>query len=271
MKINENAIRRLGVAAAVVISFLTIVAAAIQIYIGKYYKSDMNMIDAISEVMEGSVNSYSDDNATLFAPADHNIKAAIIFYPGGKVEYTAYTPLMYKLADKGYLCALLKMPGNLAFFDVDAAANIMKQEQERLDFIADLDWYMMGHSLGGVAATSYVEDVLNGKKAVFHGRGPKGEYKGIILCASYPVEDFSDDDIRLLSIYGSHDEVLSRGSYINSMKFWPEDSREYIIQGGNHAYFGSYGEQDGDGEASITNEEQQDITVNVIDEWISEG
>ena len=30
-----------------------------------------------------------------------------IFYPGGKVEYTAYEPLMYSLASKGIFCILI--------------------------------------------------------------------------------------------------------------------------------------------------------------------
>ena len=227
------------------------------------------MIDAIAEIMEGSVNSYSDDNAMMFAPADGNPKAVIIFYPGGKVEYTAYTPLLYKLADKGYLCVAVKMPRNLAFLDMDAAAEIMEKEQDKLDAISDLDWYIMGHSLGGVAAATYVKNIIGGKMDTFHDRGPEGEFKGIIFCASYTLEGFTDDDIRLLSIYGSEDGVMNRDFYTDSKKNWPEDSEEYIIQGGNHAYFGSYGEQAGDGEATITSDRQQDITAEVIDRWIS--
>ena len=41
----------------------------------------------------------------------------------------------------------------------------------------------------------------------------------------------------------------------------PENTLEYVLEGGCHAYFGSYGPQDGDGIPTITNEEQIQITV----------
>ena len=41
----------------------------------------------------------------------------------------------------------------------------------------------------------------------------------------------------------------------------------YVIEGGNHAYFGNYGEQAGDLVGEISREEQQKDTVNVISLW----
>jgi hypothetical protein len=43
---------------------------------------------------------------------------------------------------------------------------------------------------------------------------------------------------------------------------------EQVIEGGNHAYFGMYGEQKGDGAATITNLEQITTTANYIIEFI---
>ena len=44
-----------------------------------------------------------------------------------------------------------------------------------------------------------------------------------------------------------------------------------VISGGNHAYFGMYGEQEGDGEATIENTEQIIITADAISEFIFEN
>ena len=41
---------------------------------------------------------------------------ALIFYPGTKVEYTAYAPIMNKLAYSGIDTYLISMPFNIAFF-----------------------------------------------------------------------------------------------------------------------------------------------------------
>ena len=44
----------------------------------------------------------------------------------------------------------------------------------------------------------------------------------------------------------------------------PKDFKEEVIDDGNHAYFGKYGFQEGDGEASITNENQIEGTVDIV-------
>ena len=44
----------------------------------------------------------------------------------------------------------------------------------------------------------------------------------------------------------------------------PGEYTELCIEGGNHAWFAYYGEQEGDGAASITREEQQKKTVDAV-------
>ena len=44
----------------------------------------------------------------------------------------------------------------------------------------------------------------------------------------------------------------------------PEDVIEKVIDGGCHAYFGSYGAQDGDGTPTISNAEQIQTTVDYV-------
>ena len=46
--------------------------------------------------------------------------------------------------------------------------------------------------------------------------------------------------------------------------FAPANYFEYRIEGGNHAQFGNYGVQKGDGAAAITGPEQQQSTVDFI-------
>ena len=72
----------------------------------------------------------------------------------------------------------------------------------------------------------------------------------------------------VISIYGSNDEVLNMGSYEKNKKNLPDSFEEYVIDGGCHAYFGNYGEQKGDGEASISVASQQVQTVNYLYNWM---
>ena len=44
----------------------------------------------------------------------------------------------------------------------------------------------------------------------------------------------------------------------------PQNTKELIIEGGNHAQFGNYGKQSGDGEATIDPSEQQNQTIEFV-------
>lgn len=101
------------------LSMLTLTAVlACAAYLSDYYRSDLDRIEAF--LPEHRTNRYEIEKQHLaFAPESPD--TGFIFYPGGKVEYTAYIPLMERLASEGILCVLVKMPGHLAVLDRDAA------------------------------------------------------------------------------------------------------------------------------------------------------
>lgn len=216
------------------------------IYVNDYYHAD----DLAFETIENPTNEVTvianEEKQIIFKPETPT--TGLIFYPGGKVEYEAYAPLMEALAKKGVLCVLVQMPANLAVLDMNAADGI----QEEFSDIEE--WYIGGHSLGGSMAASYL-----GKHT--------DEYEGLVLLASYSTEGLQDTDLKVLSIYGSNDKVLNLEKYEKNKENLPKDFEEMIIEGGSHAYFGSYGEQKGDGNATISNEEQIQITVEKIIEF----
>ena len=94
------------------------------------------------------------------------------------------------------------------------------------------------------------------------------EYDGLILLASYSTADLSGADLKALSIYGSEDGVMNRDAYEKNRGMLPPGAEEVVIQGGCHAFFGDYGEQEGDGTPTITQQEQQRQTVNEIVDFI---
>ena len=229
---------------AVLASLIVIAVSSFAIYAGSYYHALPEAVSASQS--SGSITVKTEDGNLIFIP--DNPRAGLVFYPGGKVEHTAYSPLMKRLAESGILCVLLKTPANLAVLDMNAANGIPEKYPDIRE------WYIGGHSLGGVAASSYLSD-------------NPGEYTGLILLASYSTADLSLTGIKALSIYGSEDGVLNRESYTDNFSNLPADTSEYIIDGGCHAYFGSYGPQKGDGEPTITRERQIEITVDKINEF----
>ena len=224
----------LGAIAAIVV--VLVIAAAV--YLNTYYPAGQAARESLQSDAAVSVRT-SDDGGIVFEPANRQAAngAGLVFYPGAKVEYTAYAPLMHALSERGFTCVLVKMPFNLAFFDIDAAdgARAAAPDVTR--------WYLGGHSLGGAMAAKYLA-------------GHADEFVGLLLCASYATEDLSADDLSILSAYGTQDGVLNRDSYQSNWKNLPPSAQELVIDGGNHAQFGDYGAQDGDGEASIAPAEQ---------------
>jgi len=238
---NSNKLKWItGIIAGLVILF--VVSAVI--YVNDYYKANGTAI-AATESNEFVEVSKLDKTTLVFTPKNKDAKTGFIFYPGGKVQYEAYAPLMQSLAEEGILSVLVKMPANLAVLNVNAADGIKE------NFKGIKEWYIGGHSLGGAMAASYVKKHPN-------------EYKGLILLGAYSTVDISDTSLRVLCIYGSNDGVMRRNKYQKGQLDLPADWKENVIEGGVHAYFGSYGEQSGDGEATITPEEQWSLTTKAI-------
>ena len=60
------------------------------------------------------------------------------------------------------------------------------------------------------------------------------------------------------------DKVLNMEKYQEYASNLPTDVVESVIDGGNHAYYAYYGEQEGDGVADISREEQQESVLDVF-------
>ena len=203
-------------------------------YLNDYYHADTQRIQAFLPETAVDIRQ-TDSGHFILAPEDAS--AGLIFYPGGKVEHTAYLPLMEALASRGILCVLVEMPFRLAVLDMDAAEGIPAQYPQIEN------WYIGGHSLGGSMAASYVS-------------GCSGEYDGLVLLGSYSTADLSQSGLSVLSVYGSEDLVMNREKYDDYKENLPSDFLEIILEGGCHASFGMYGPQAGDGIPTLTPEEQ---------------
>ena len=209
------------------------------IYTEQYYHADESAQAALKS--DDSVKVTQTDFGWLFdGPSEAD---AMIFYPGGKVEETAYAPLLHDLAGQGVDVCLVKMPFRLAVFGMNKADQIITEY--------DCDrWYMGGHSLGGVMAADYAAE-------------HSSQLTGVFMLAAYPTKPL-DENTRAVIIYGSEDGVLDVTELEKADRYLPDSTEKYIIEGGNHAQFGNYGEQSGDGVAVISCEEQQHRTVEII-------
>ena len=218
---------------------IALLIAAFLIYTGRYYRAG-DVARSMLESDETVLVTQTDYGWLFDGPSEGD---ALIFYPGAKVEETAYAPLLHAVAEAGMDACLVKMPFRLAIFGVNGADRVMAAH--------DYDrWYIGGHSLGGAMAASYAS-------------GHASRLAGVVLLAAYSQKPL-DDRLSAITIYGSEDGILNRKRLAEGEHNLPEGHREYVIKGGNHAQFGDYGRQRGDGEAAIPAQEQQRRTVELI-------
>ena len=182
----------------------------------------------------------------VFAP-ESEPGTGFVFYPGGLVDAAAYAPLMQRLRDGGVLAVITPMPLDLAVFGIDRAADVIAA------FPRVESWVIGGHSLGGAMASEFVR------------RDPEG-VDGLVLLASYPAAatDLSGLPIRAVSTYGTENGVTPPEEFEASLARLPAGTELVVIDGGNHAQFGHYGPQAGDGNARIDREEQQRQTAETV-------
>lgn len=202
--------------------------------------------EAVSALISDEKVSVTEDELIIFKPIKET-KKGFIFYPGGKVEPEAYSVLAREIAEEGYLVVIVPMTFDLAIISPNKADIAI----ERFPEIES--WAIGGHSLGGVMAAVYAaeNDVID----------------GVVLYAAYPQGDeLKDLDIKVISLYGSNDGVADLEKIKNATL--TRNSELIEIEGGNHAGFGSYGDQKGDNKAIITAEEQIEKAVQYTVEFL---
>ncbi|HHX61116.1 MAG TPA: alpha/beta fold hydrolase [Epulopiscium sp.] len=216
------------------LAVLLMLAAFFYIYVSDYYKADSVAVMAFQTGRDIQVLN----NLTILS-SEEVTDTAFVFYPGAKVEAIAYLPILEQLRQNGITCILVEMPFNMAIFKPNAADEVFEL------FPNIKNWYIGGHSMGGAMASSYASK--NSDKV-----------KGLILLGAYVYGDYPPE--KALTVYGTFNSNLEKNiDYTENI---------VVIDGGNHAQFGNYGRQKGDPDATITQEEQQDIAVEAILEFI---
>ncbi len=200
----------------------------------------------------GNVDVYEDRAMIRFVPTT-TAETVLIFYPGAMVDPKAYAPLCHEIAVNGTEAVIVKMPGR------NAGKGIFRMDELELANDSAKRYILAGHSKGGAAAAEYV-----------HER--PGVVDALVLIGTTHPRDFSlaDCGIPVLKILASNDGVASPAKSAANNEKLPDDTRYLLIEGGNHAGFGYYGPQMGDGRATLTKDEQRRATSEAILTFIAE-
>lgn len=207
---------------------------------------------ALEALKSDSLVRVETDSWITFIPAEAPPEAGLILYPGGHVDPRAYAPLARRIAARGYQVVVVPMPLALAVLSPERALDVLAA------YPSIRAWAIGGHSLGGAMAARFT---YTHPEAV----------RALVLWAAYPAstDDLSGSGLIVTSIYGTRDGLATADKIDASRPLLPADTLWVPIEGGNHAQFGDYGPQSGDGTATISAAAQQsqaaESTIRVLE------
>ncbi|MCB2213971.1 alpha/beta hydrolase [bacterium] len=197
---------------------------------------------ALESLRTTNAVEFSDESGWLvFTPnGGQTPSTGLILYPGARVDPRAYAPTAQQIAAEGFQVVIVPMSLNFAFLSPNKASQVM-------DTFPEINtWAVGGHSLGGAMAAQYAGNHLD-------------RVDGLVLWAAYPGKsnDLSESDLDVLSISAGNDGLATPQEIETTLWLLPPDAVTLEILGGNHAGFGYYGPQNGDGRATISLADQQ--------------
>jgi hypothetical protein len=234
----QNVARILTRAIAITLTFALLLGVGLLFYASIVMAG--NREAAIRAWTNPAVSITSTDHSIIMTPTIAASDDGLVFIPGAKVDPYAY---LFKLSgiveEAGVTVVITKPTLNLAFFDQRPIGTFTADVPEVLN------WFVGGHSLGGVRACQIAAGVNEGEPAI----------AGLVLFGSYCANDLSTSGLAVLSISGSEDLLSTPEKIQSAARLLPEAATFSEIEGHNHADFGDYGRQSGDGESSLTSDE----------------
>jgi hypothetical protein len=184
-------------------------------------------------------------DAVVMTPTSSADGRGIVFIPGAKVDPYAYLATFREVVASGTTVVITKPTLHLAFFDTRPLATFQAHAP------TVRTWAVGGHSLGGVRACQLAKDA-----------------DGLLLLGSYCAEDVSRSYVDVLSVSGSRDGLSTPAKVAAARHLLPTTATVTEIRGANHAEFGAYGDQPGDGRATISRADARKQIGDAIRAWI---
>lgn len=193
------------------------------------------------------------DTAIHFTPRQGATGTGLLFFSGALVDPEAYVPLARRIAERGHVVVIVKIPYRGGFNLADLG-EVMGRGREIMAGHGTVQrWAAGGHSKGGFWA------------AHFAHRHPENIGALILIGTAHPRDlDLSQSSFAVTKIVASRDGLATPARVQGSAGNLPPQTTWVRIEGGNHSQFGHYGFQPGDRPAKITREEQQGRVLEAV-------
>lgn len=228
---NKQLLRRIGIV-------LLIVSAVVATFLILWLRPYPATSTALAALQSDDYVTVTNATNQIVLMPQGSVNVGFIFYPGALVSPEAYALKMHRIAEQGYAVFIQKIPLNLAFFDVNRADEVIAENPQITT------WAIGGHSLGGAMACNYVAH--------------SSKVQALIFYAAYCDASFSladREDVQVTSIFGTNDGLATTAKIEQTKQYVPASTVYVAVVGANHAEFGDYGVQAGDGAADITYDE----------------
>ncbi|TCK66174.1 alpha/beta hydrolase [Curtobacterium sp. PhB136] len=186
-------------------------------------------------------------DSVVMTPTGTANGVGVVFVPGAKVDPYAYMATFRQVVASGTTVVITKPTLHLAFFDLRPLSTFEAHAP------SVQTWAVGGHSLGGVRACQLADDP---------------GVAGLLLLGSYCANDLSGTDLDVLSVSGSRDGLSTPEKVAAARHELPADATMTEIQGSNHADFGAYGAQPGDGTATISRADARAQISAAVERWV---
>jgi len=186
-------------------------------------------------------------DALVLRPANGPGETGLVFVPGAKVPAQAYADRLRPLASAGTTVVVVRPVLNIAFFDRRPLDAFTGQAP------GVTRWFVGGHSVGGVRACDYAAE---------------GDASGLVLWGAYCARDLSGSRLPVLEVVASEDGLSTPEEVRAREHLLPADARLVEIEGANHAQFGDYGDQPGDGLATTDDREVRRELIAELEEFV---
>ena len=187
------------------------------------------------------------DGSVVMTPAEETATSGILYFPGARVDPFSYLYPLSDVAASGTAVVVMDPLMNMALFDQRSLDELVAVAPEITS------WTLAGHSLGGVRACMLADD-----PRVTH----------LVLFASFCANDLSAADLDVLLVQGDRDGLIDTNAVKESLRLLPPGRfEERVIEGANHASFGTYGVQPGDGVSTLSAADMRSVITEIVSSW----
>lgn len=200
---------------------------------------------------EATLEVFRDDRVSVeelrgslvLSPTGETPTTGVLYIPGARVNPYSYLHPLLDAAASGVTIVIIDPLFNMALLD--------GRDLDELTAVAPAvkTWTLAGHSLGGVRACMLADD-------------PR--VTGLVLFASYCATDISALDVVVLQVLASEDGLINLEAVESAHALLPPSAQRTTLEGANHASFGTYGDQPGDGVATLTRDQVRAMVTELM-------